>query len=158
MFYSNYLCHQSTRNELEKQTAALGVCALICTGKRGSGGLDDKFGGGNVISETPAASVVISLMLQNTTLLLQHPKFLTASAWRRRIIQECLHIMSKRRMFEGGNWPPHHSLVWSCHITEDESLITFASFLLSAVDRHPGDEISEKNIGRWEKKKTFVHV
>lgn len=32
-------------------------------------------------------------------------------------------------------------LMQSCHVTQDESPITFASFLLSATERHPGNEI-----------------
>lgn len=31
--------------------------------------------------------------------------------------------------------------VQSCHVTQDESPITFASFLLSATERHPGNEV-----------------
>lgn len=37
--------------------------------KKESGGLDDKFGGGNVITETLAATGVTSVKLQNAAIL-----------------------------------------------------------------------------------------
>ena len=46
---------------------------LFVLEKKESGGLDDKFGGGNVITETLAASVVISAELQNADILFQAP-------------------------------------------------------------------------------------
>ena len=45
-----------------EQNTARPMCALICAWKE-SGGLDDKFGGGNVITETLAGAVVTSAML-----------------------------------------------------------------------------------------------
>lgn len=49
---------------------------LFVLEKKESRGVDDKFGGGNVITETLAASVVTSAKLQNTDILFQTPNFL----------------------------------------------------------------------------------
>lgn len=54
-------------------------------GKKESEGFDDKFGGGNVITETLAASVVTCTKLQNTAILFQAPQLPITSARKRRM-------------------------------------------------------------------------
>lgn len=56
--------HEQIREKLER---FLRVHSFVLE-KKESGGLDDKFGGGNVITETLAASVVTSAMLQSTAI------------------------------------------------------------------------------------------
>lgn len=73
------------KTELKNQEQ-IPVGAFICAGKRKkSGGLDDKFGGGNVITETQAASVVTSAKLQNADILFPASQLFTTSARKRRM-------------------------------------------------------------------------
>lgn len=81
---------------------------------------------------------------------LQTPTFPnTSTPDGREWVRSCSHIMTDRNMKVPFDLLTTSVLgqVHSCHVTKDESLITFASCLLSATQGHPGNQLSGDKCG-----------